>query len=446
MKIKHIHFLGIGGISMSALAKLAHSKKIKVTGTDDADSTELQELQSYGIQTALHSDPQSIKDSDLIVYTSPTQNHQDLILAKNLNKRIIERAEFLGKIAKTYKTSIAIAGTHGKSTTTALLAHILTTAKLNPTAHIGAKSQKTNSNLKLGGGEYFITEACEYNKSFLHLTPTYSIITNIEADHLDTYKDLNEIQQAFKQFADQTKTKVIICTDNLNSNLFTGEKFFTYGLNPNNDLYASNLICNKGKFQFDCIYKEKYLCTIQNSLLGKHNVQNALASIAISLMLNIPIYYIRKGIETFQGIARRMNILTTTPATHIIDYAHHPTEIQHTLSTLRAVNFKRIIAIFQPHTYTRTKFLMQQFSTAFTDSDYLYVLPTYPAREKYQPGGDATDLVLNIKNTNCTYISNYQALKFHLDAQTTPNTCFVWLGAGDIDKIAQIYTQIPPKP
>ena len=440
--MKRIHFVGIGGISMSALAKLVQSYGNVVTGTDDVESAEVRELRQLGIEVKIGSNFKAVEQADIVVFTIAVGEHKDLILAKKLNKRIIERADFLGNIAQKYKNVIAVAGTHGKTTTTAMLANIFVCAGLNPTVHIGGNSLSLGGNLRIGGNEYFITEACEFNKSFLKLEPDYSIITNIEQDHLDTYKNLDEIDFAFNEFMEKTKDKVIINGEYVEDiQCYAEEKFLTFGLTGKEKLFAKRLIQRNGKFSYDVYFNGKKIFHVKNNILGEHNVLNALACIGLCLILGIKTEFIKAGIESFKGVERRLTLLKTKNGVlHYQDYAHHPTEIKNLIDTLRYIKKTRIIAIFQPHTYTRTFALMNDFVQCFDGIDYLFILPTYQAREQYLIGGDATDLFYNLGGRlDCQYCSNFETLKYELDKILKSGDICVWIGAGDIYNIAKIY-------
>ena len=438
-----IHFVGVGGVSMSALARLAKSKGYIVTGTDDNDSQIIQELKKCGIKIALSHCPEFVQSADIIVYTVAAKSHLDLVLAKSLPKQIIERAEFLGRIATDYKHTIAISGTHGKTTTTAMLGHIFEVAKLNPTVHIGGLSQNWNSNLRLGSSEYFITEACEFNRSFLKLSPECSCITNIECDHMDTYQDYDDIKTAFVKFVNKTKQYVVYCGDNLQLSKKRSKNYISFGFDSKNRFVAKNLSSdNKGAFCFDCFLDNKFYLRAKLAVCGKHNVLNALACIAICYAYHVPYIYIIEGIQTFIGVERRQTLLSEINGiTHYADYAHHPTEIANLFDTINLLPRKgKIVTVFQPHTYSRTLGLMGDFVKVLSKCSTLILLPTYSAREKPIAGGDSTDLFFALPpNTDRIYCSNYPSLKLNLDSLLNAGDICLWVGAGDIYQIAKYY-------
>ena len=438
--MKKIHFIGIGGISMSALAKLCVAQGFLVTGTDDIQNENFNNLKNLGIKVSLKQDFESVKQADVIVYTIAVKNHIELQFAKQLNKVILERAEFLAKISQSYKHTIAVAGTHGKTTTTALLGHIFCLAGLNPTVHLGGVAPDLGGNLKIGDNDIFITEACEFNKSFLHLRPEYSIITNIECDHMDTFCDFNDLQSSFLLFAENTREKVVLCAENLsNIELFNSDKFLHYGLDIKNNLYAKVLTQDGGKYCFEVYKNNDCLGEFKNGVLGKHNILNVLACIAISLEFGVPLEVIKSGVSTFKGVDRRLTkLMSKGGVTHYLDYAHHPTEIKATLDTIKSMTKGRVIAIFQPHTYSRTLALMNEFRTCFDLCDYLFLLPTYSAREQYIAGGDVMDLFYNLNGRlDCCLVSSLCSLSYELKKMLKAGDFCVWLGAGDIDLFAK---------
>lgn len=439
----NIHLVGIGGISMSALAQILHSKHHIITGTDDTNIPNLDTLRNLGINISISHNPDFIKSADLIVHSSAIpNNHPDISLAKSLNKPILNRAEFLGLISNDYQNIIAVSGTHGKTTTTAMLDYIFNYAKLRPTTHIGGIMNHNSANFSLGSRKYFITEACEYQRNMLHLHPNTTIITNIEPEHMDCYKDFGEVLSTFQQFTHQTK-ELIVLNGDLSTQYFKPTKnqnIITFGFDESYHCHPTNIQCNNGKFIFDCIYMAKNLGQIRLNLFGRHNILNALSAIVTALYYNIHFSIIQSALASFSGVNRRFDILHHSP--YIIhDYAHHPTEIKNSILTAKNVTQSKLITIFQPHTYSRTLTLMKEFSTAFQDTDNLIILPTYPSREMPLLGGDAIDLFYNVlqHNPNTTYCQHIDSLFHILDQQITPTHTLLFLGAGTIDTIATQY-------
>ncbi len=440
-----IYFYGVGGVSMSALARLCANFGAKVYGSDDNIDTNFEELRKNGIDCGNGINFAKIDDCDIFVYTIAVGENSEVVeYARKKGKKVLERAVFLGEIASFFKFSIAVAGMHGKTTTTAMLGNIFLKANKNPTIHLGGDSLDFGGNIYLGGKEYFITEACEFNKSLLNLRPHSCIITNIEREHMDTYKDLDEIYATFSTFTQQCEKFVVVNGDSIEvEKLKTNAKLVKFGLDDSNDFVAKNITQNEGKFEYDVCYKNRKIMHIKLNVMGMHNVLNSLACVALAKCYGVKNSDIATKICGYMGVNRRLTLLKLQNDINIYhDYAHHPTEVKATLDTLKLLKKKRIIAVFQPHTYTRTKALMSEFVQCFDMADFLYILPTYPAREKYLFGGDAQDLFYNLNGRiNCEYCTNFVSLEYELNKQLAPNDILVFLGAGDIEKIAKMYVK-----
>lgn len=449
MKNLKIYFYGIGGASMSALARLCANLGVQVFGNDDNKGANLTELQQAGIECGYSVDFEKVNLCDIFVYTIAVGENNSIVeYARKKGKKVLERAVFLGEFADFYKCSLAVAGMHGKTTTTAMLGNIFIKANKKPTIHLGGESLNWAENFYLGEKNFFITEACEFNKSLLHLKPHSCVITNIECEHMDTYKNLDDIYETFSTFAQNCKKFVVVNGDQININkLKTNAKIIKIGLKNDNDFLAKNITQKDGKFEYDVYQNNQKIMHIKLNVLGMHNVYNSLACVALAKNLGIKNSDIMAGICEFSGVNRRLSILKTQKNIDIYhDYAHHPTEIKATLGTLKLLNKKRIIAVFQPHTYTRTKALMNDFVECFDTANFLYILPTYPAREKYLLGGDAQDLFYNLNGRiDCAYCTNYFALEFELNKQLQSGDVLIFIGAGDIEKIAKKYAKIVEK-
>lgn len=439
--IKSIHFVGIGGISQSALALMMTKLNKKVSGTDDNIDNNVFILKQHNIEIYEKTPESVIENADLIVYTNAvSKTHHDLVLATKFNKPILERAEFLGLFSSLFTECIAVAGTHGKTTTTALCYQAMQTK--NPTLHLGGVLKNIQSNQILGGKRFFITEACEFNKSFLHLKPTVSIITNVEKEHMNTFKTIENLFASFIQFAKQTTDLVIVESQSEIYNKLKTQnltaKLGTVALNSPADLYASNIHISNGKTEFECFYHGKKLGeTAINSIL-EHDVKNCLFAIYTALFYNIDFDTIKQGILTFNGVKRRFEVLFEKPKI-IHDYAHHPTEIIDTIKATKQLSTQNIVCVFQPHTFSRTKTLMPEFKNCFSDVDKLILLPTYKAREKSIYGGRSIDLYNEIKDIiNTSYIKSKQELfKYLLTINDNKQTTFLFLGAGSIGNFAK---------
>jgi UDP-N-acetylmuramate--alanine ligase len=391
-KDKKIHFIGIGGISMSGLAAVLLNNDFNVSGSDFKNSPIVEKLKASGAEIYIGHKRENIKDVDLVVYTAaiPSDN-PELLEAIEKNITLMDRAEFLGEIMKGHKYNVAISGTHGKTTCTSMLSHITLAGNLDPTILVGGELDAIGGNFRIGNSEYFLTEACEYKRSFLKFFPYVGIILNIDADHLDYYKDIDEIADTFLKFAnlipsdgylvgyaDDFRVKEILSKANCNT--------LSYGFSDVSDVTAKNIVFNKnGCATFDVYKGNENLFTLTLNVPGKHNILNALASICVSLIFNISNDSIIDGLSNCKGAHKRFEYKGELNGVTVIDdYAHHPTEIEATLSTAKQINHNKTYCIFQPHTYTRTKALFDEFTECFNDTDELILMDIYAAREKIQ--------------------------------------------------------------
>ncbi len=437
------YIVGIGGISMSAIAKLLLIKNKKIYGSDITPSSLIDELREKGIEIKIGGAPEYVLKSEALIITGAiSDDNADLLYAKKLGKPIFNRAEVLGELTKDMYL-ISVAGTHGKTTTTGMLASALIEAQQDPTVHIGGILSNINSNLRVGKSNIFLTEACEYQDSFLKLNSDISIILNIQEDHLDYFKNLNNIYKSFNEFASNTKHNgvVIYNFDELSNKLWLKTNSLSFGFQEDADVKAKNVFeYTAGKFQFDLYFKKEYAVTIKLNCYGIHNVKNALAAAAVMLYLQIAPSAIKHGIESFKGIKRRFEIINENEECKIIhDYAHHPTEIKATLSVCREIaKTGKIVSIFQPHTYTRTRDLFDDFSDCFAQCDEVWLLPIYPAREKPITGITSQALCDNInkKGKKCRYFSDFSACEQEISSNIDEVSLFIILGAGDIEKLA----------
>ena len=428
----HVFFIGIGGISMSGLAKMCLSQGAKVSGSDEGESPQLQELESLGVAVChKHNATNILKDIDIVVYTVAIRlDNPELLAAKALGLKIYERAEFLGKIASKYKNVISISGTHGKTTTTAMIGEIFARAGRNPTIHIGGKSINLQDTTIIGERDYFIVEACEYKNSFRFIKSTTALITNVELDHVDYYKDYNHILSCFRAFA--CKSQQII----LDMELDIRHKS---RIDIGKDYRVVNIKYNNLGYDFDVLQYDNFYAHFRLNLLGEHNVHNALYAIATGIQYDIPKDTIIEAISQFKGVERRYeNIGNIGKTPIIIDYAHHPSEIASSIKGILDV-FRSPLFIFQPHTYTRTLALFNDFVSVLSRLSRLVLYSTYPAREEEIMGGRAEDLSLAL-GCEC-----FQDMKSLIDMIT--KTCqsddidaIIVLGAGNIaDKLKNYF-------
>lgn len=448
-KDKKVHFIGIGGIGMSGLAEILIERNFKVSGSDMNSSSITDKLESNGAQINIGQSKDNItEDIDLVIYTAAiSDENPELLRAKELNIQTMTRAEFLGYIMKGHKYNVAVAGTHGKTTTTSMISHICLDANLDPTILVGGQLDIINGNVRPGNSDYFITEACEYKGSFLKFFPYIGVILNIDADHLDYYKDINDIQNAFINFTKLIpKDGYLVCfaEDERMDKVISEAKcnVLTYGIN-NGDITAKNIEFNEnGCAQFEAYKGNELLLSVQLNVPGNHNVLNALASICTGLSLNIPENRIVDGLQSFKGTHRRFELKGIKNGVTVIDdYAHHPTEIRATLGATKNYPHKKIFCVFQPHTYSRTINLFNEFVEAFDDADEIVLADIYAARE--QDTGIVSSTMLGDKirerGLTCSNFHNFDEIVSYLDKRLEDGDVFLTVGAGDVYKIGEMY-------
>lgn len=446
---KKVHFIGIGGISMSGLAAILLKNGFKVSGSDMKESEITIRLQQHGAEIYIGHSADNVKNVDLVVYTAavPSDN-PELLFAKNNNIPLMDRAEFLGYIMKGHKYNVAISGTHGKTTSTSMLSHIVLSAELDPTILVGADLDIINGNFRTGESEYFITEACEYKASFLRFFPYIGVILNIDADHLDFYKDIDDIEATFKKFvsiipndgyaignADDFRVKRVLETASCNT--------LTFGLNEG-DVVAKDIHFNGRGSSFDVVYKGKELYTIHLHVPGSHNVLNALSAVASSIVLGIDEKAVIEGLEGFKGAHKRFEIKgSKDDITVIDDYAHHPTEIKATLKAAREYPHNKIVSVFQPHTYSRTISLLDEFSESFNDTDELILMDIYAAREK-DTGIVSSDMLgdkIRTKGIKCINVHSHAEALEVAKQKLSSGDLLLTVGAGDVVKVGEMFLQ-----
>lgn len=446
-KNKKVHFIGIGGVSMSGLAAVLLTKGYKVSGSDAKESEVLDKLRAFGAEIYIGHKRSNIKDVDLIVYTAaiPSDN-PEILEAKDQNIELMDRAEFLGYIMKGHKYNVAVAGTHGKTTTTSMISHVTLSANLDPTILVGGDVDAIHGNFKIGESEYFVTEACEYKASFLNFFPYIGIILNIDADHLDYYKDINHIEDTFKKFADLIPADgyLIGCAeDDRVMNVLNHAKCNTisYGISKG-DVTARDIKFNsRGCASFRAFKNDEYLFDIELNTTGAHNILNALATICTAIVLDIPCEFIVEGLFNCKGAHKRFEHKGEFNGTTIIDdYAHHPVEIAATLSTAKLIPHGKIYCVFQPHTYTRTKTLFNEFTHCFKDADELILMDIYAAREKDTGLVSSNELGDAIRATglNCINLHSHQEVSDYLASKVEKGDLILTVGAGDVVKVGEL--------
>lgn len=448
---KKIHFIGIGGISMSGIAEITKSLGATVSGSDITETEITKSLEKKEMFIKYGHHPEMIKDADIIVYTAAIhEDDPERIETKKLNKENYERAEFLGIISKQYKNCLCISGTHGKSTTTGMVSMCFLEAKLNPTIQIGAILSEINGNTKIGSKDYLIMESCEYVDSFLHFHPTSIIITNIDDDHLDYFKNLDNIKKSFNKYVNLLPNNGLLVKNNDDANSLDVEagyqgKIITYGIDSAADYQAKNITVNElGHYSFDVYYQNKMLTNISLNINGYHNIYNSLAALALSHYYIDDITIIKKGLEKYHGVGRRFEYLGKFNGAYVYDdYAHHPTEIKTTLESVKKVAHNQDYCIFQSHTYSRTKEHLEDFANILSQFDNIIIAPIYPAREINTFNISEEMLVDKIKekNPNVIYLDSFDSILDYIKNTVKEKDLVITVGAGPVNKIAQSLTK-----
>ncbi|KAI4449832.1 UDP-N-acetylmuramate--L-alanine ligase [Eubacterium plexicaudatum ASF492] len=444
----HVHFIGIGGISMSGLAEVLLEEHFTISGSDAKESELTKKLEQCGAVISYgHSADHIRPGTDLVVYTAAIHaDNPEYMAAQEKQIPMLSRAELLGQMMANYKQSAAVAGTHGKTTTTSMIAHILLEAHTDPTISIGGILPAIGGNIHVGHSAYFVTEACEYTNSFLHFYPKYAMILNIEEDHLDFFKDLDDIRNSFRRFAENTAADgTIIINGEIDGpdELLDGieRNIVTYGFDPSCTFYPKQITYQKTGFaRFTIMHHETELCEVSLSVPGRHNISNALAAAALAVQMNLPANAISKGLEAFCGTDRRFQVKgNVNGATVIDDYAHHPTEISATLSAAANYPHTRIICVFQPHTYTRTKAFSDAFATALSAADIVVLADIYAARETDTLGVSSLNILEKLKEsgTECYYFPSFEEIEKFLLKKVMNGDLLITMGAGDIIKVGE---------
>jgi len=445
-KIRRIHFVGIGGIGMSGIAEVLHNLGYLVSGSDARDSEVTQRLASLGIRIAIGHASEHVGEADVVVRSSAVSlDNVELAAARQRLVPVIQRAEMLAELMRM-KYGVAVAGTHGKTTTTSLVATVLARGGLDPTMVIGGRLDALGSNAKLGRGDFLVAEADESDGSFLKLSPAIAVVTTIDAEHLDYYRDLAHIQDAFVEFINKVPFYglAVLCLDqeNIQAVLPRVEKrFVTYGLRAQADLQARSLEFAGMRSSFEAAWKGGPLGRVELRVPGLHNVYNALAAMAVGLDLELDFATIRDGLEEFMGVDRRFQIRGEVGGITVVDdYGHHPAEIQATLEAAKRGFERRLVVVFQPHRYSRTQALLEQFSTAFYQADVLFVTEIYPAGERPIPGVSGRQIAEGVAehgHRHVSFVPDRETLPAAVLAAVQPGDMIITLGAGDIWRVGQ---------
>jgi UDP-N-acetylmuramate--alanine ligase len=451
-KIEKIHFVGIGGIGMSGIAEVLLNLGYKVSGSDVRHSDITERLARLGGEIRIGHARENLVDVDVVVTsTAVKEDNPEVVEARSLMIPVIPRAEMLAELMRM-KYGIAIAGTHGKTTTTSMVATILSHAGIDPTIVIGGKLNTLGSNAKLGQGKFLVAEADESDGSFLKLSPTIAVVTNIDADHLDFYSGIEEIKDIFVDFINKVPFfgLAVLCLDDRNVAEIipkVKKRFVTYGLSSQADIRATHIRLAGNSTSFRAHYKGYRLGDISFSMPGAHNVLNALACIAVAMELDVPFEKIREGFAQFGGVGRRFQIKGEVGDIMVVDdYGHHPAEIRATLAAAkRGWPERRLVVAFQPHRYTRTKELFEDFVTAFYDADVLVITDIYAASEAPIEGVTSETLAEAVRRhgqKDVTYIADRQEIPAHLKGIVKTGDIVLTLGAGNIWQIGELFLDI----
>lgn len=447
-----VHMVGIGGISMSGLCDILLNMGIQITGSDAKNSPNIERLKSKNISVSLKQDPSNITNQSLVVYTAAMNyNHPELEAARKKGIPVIDRATLLGEIMEMYDKSIAVSGTHGKTTTTSMISSCLVEAGKDPTVHIGGVLDSIGGTTRIGTSPFFVTEACEYKDSFLKFHPYMGIVLNIEPDHLDYFRDLDHIFDSFYRFAVQIDPKGFIIgnVDDERVARLIGQlncHSITYGLtSPKASWTARNISFDEnGSSSFQVVHHKKSIQRLKLSVPGLHNISNALACFAACYTLGVPADIIRRSLRKFTGTHRRFEHKGMVDGIRVVDdYAHHPTEVIATLKAARSSVHGKILCVFQPHTYTRTHELMSDFSRAFTMADKVYITDIYAAREMDTGLVHASDLAekINQTMTNAVYIPAFKDIVDRLIQDSVPGDMILTMGPGDVERVGEMFLQ-----
>ena len=444
----HIHFIGIGGISMSGLAEILSEEHFTVSGSDAKESDLTRHLEHLGIKVYYGQTAANITDDiDLVVYTAAIhEDNPEFACAREKEIPMMPRAELLGQIMDNYRNSIAVAGTHGKTTTTSMISQILLAAKCDPTITVGGILKALDGNLRVGKSDFFLSEACEYTNSFLHFYPKYSIILNIEAEHLDFFKDIQDIRHSFHQFASNTREDgaIIINGDIPEYTEITAglkPQVITFGLGDSCMFHPADITFDeKACASFTAMKGQEPLMKVTLHVPGMHNVSNALAAIALADDLGLSTDAVAKGLSDFGGADRRFQYKGCVDGVTIIDdYAHHPTEIRATLTAAKNYPHKRLVLCFQPHTYSRTKAFLEDFADVLSLADVVVLADIYAAREKNTYGVSSRDILskLRERGTECYYFPSFEEIEKFLLKNCVNGDLLITMGAGDIVNVGE---------
>ena len=442
---RRAHLVGIGGVSMSPLAEVLHKAGMVITGSDMKESATVEHLRALGIPVAIGHRAENIGQAELVIRTAAVHDsNPEIAAARAAGVPVFERAQAWGAIMRGYKNALCISGTHGKTTTTSMCTHIIMAAQMDPTVMIGGTLPLLGSGYRVGHGDTIILESCEYCNSFLSFFPTVAVILNIEADHLDFFKDLDDVEHSFRAFADRVPENGLIVANADDANTMhtlEGERrpVLTFGL-AQGDVHAAGLTWDRGLPAFDVIYRGEFFTHVELHVPGEHNVKNALAAAAAAIALAVDPRAVSDGLAAFRGAGRRFEHKGSYHGAEVYDdYAHHPGELQALLTAARTLGYERIICAFQPHTYTRTKALFDDFVQVLQEPDVTLLAEIFAAREVNDIGISSRDLAARIPGSE--YYATLPEVTERLRQLARPGDLILTVGAGDIYTVGEALTE-----
>ena len=445
-KIKHIHFVGIGGIGTSGIAEVLLNLGYRVSGSDMKTSDTTDRLKKIGGEIFIGHRAENITSPHVVVISSAVKKENvEVVAAKEKQIPVIPRAEMLAELMRL-KYGVAIAGAHGKTTTTSMVATVLAAGNIDPTVVIGGKLNSLGTNAKLGQGEFLVAEADESDGSFLKLSPTIAVVTNIDAEHLDYYKDINEIKDAFLLFINKVPFYgvSILCLDEKHIQAlipFVEKRYLTYGMSSQADYQAKDVSLAPLGSRFRVAHRGRDLGWFELSIPGVHNINNSLAAIAVARELDVDVEIIRTALRGFSGVQRRFQVKGEVNGITVVDdYGHHPTEIRATLAAAKAGSGRRVVAVFQPHRYTRTQHLLDEFFTSFNQADTVIIMDIYAAGEQPIPGVSGRAIYEGVKrhgHKDAAFFADRDAVADHLAGMLKKGDVLITLGAGDVWKVGE---------
>lgn len=437
-KVKNIHLIGIGGSGMCPLAEILHSKGYLITGSDNNESDPLKRIKALGIKVYMGHAPENVKNAELIVYSAAiSEDNPEIVEAKKLGIPLMERSHMLGALTRRYDNVIGVCGTHGKTTVSSMITHILILNKQNPTAVIGGKLPLINSNGIAGESDTMVCESCEFVDTFLQLSPDKAVLLNIDNDHLDYFKTMDNLVASFSKFVNMASLSFVNGDDPLCMKAVENCQYMTFGLSSKNDFYAENIESGKFGFCFDVMYRGEKLTRLNMHIPGKHNIYNGLAGFAACYSEGIAPDDIAKAVESFTGAGRRFEFLGEYNGfTLADDYAHHPTEIKATLTAAKELNYNNVIAVFQPFTFSRTALLKEEFIEALSIADKVILTPIMGSREKNTYNIYSEDIAKELKDS--VVVDGFENIADKIIETAKPNDIVITMGGGDIYKAAHI--------